>query len=314
MTTVINKGFNVSTEALQKAQAGNFYWHLQPDKKSQVTLTGAMAKWKKDPSFIYLPSLHIAGTQANLQTALVAWQAPNPGQYFVGAYTAALAATPDTDPLKAAFNAEVERTRLSNAAKKATKKVWTTAEITFFAANLGSTTVVDSSGAPMTAKAPGKRAAAPRDVLGRLRSLASDKVLDATKATADGKNIRSIKAPGLKSQKRGPVINERDLQIVNKRIISNNLVTYQYALASVFGAGSPLIGKYSALWSQSRAATTAPNLQLAATPMAVAPRSRSPVPVPVPVAPVAVGSTSPALAPGTIAVPQIPSFVAPGTP
>ncbi len=92
MTTIEYKGFAVTDTALNKAIAENFYWHLQPEKKSQVTLTGAMAKWKKDPSFMYLPSLHIAGTQANLQAALAVWgQSPTAAApYFASAYTSAL--------------------------------------------------------------------------------------------------------------------------------------------------------------------------------------------------------------------------------
>lgn len=308
MTTISSPGFNMSTASLQKAGRDNFYWHIQPTKKSQVSLTGAVAKWKKDPNFIYIPDVHLAGTVPNLQAALTLWGYTSqiPG-LLQSAYTAALLTAPDTDPKKQAFNAEVDRTRLSNLAKKAQKKVWTPSDISYFASELSkpTTTIVDSQGNPITAKVPGKRAAAPRDVLGRLKGLGANKVLDASKATSDGKNIRSINAPGTKSQKRGPVINELSLGISNKRIISNNATTYNYALTSVFGAASPLIAKYANLWAQSRA-ISAPNLT-AVTPLAVAPRVTSPSLG----QPLLVGSTSPRLVSGGV---SIPTFSVPGSP
>lgn len=136
-----------SEEKQAAAEKGRFYIKLG-DKRGTLLLSGAAKKWQSDPSFVYVPSLRVAGTPADIERVFVGIGIPagDVRQHIASGYTAASAA----GPLAGGYQAELDQLAASKkTAAKRSPQVGPMSSISEVARLIDSATVV---GGPVKAK------------------------------------------------------------------------------------------------------------------------------------------------------------------
>ena len=104
------------TQALAAEAAAQQKYIKLGDKGGFLKITGAKQKWAKDPSYVYIPQLRVAGSQADVRRVLLAL-GNSPAQvdgYIASGYTKVGA----EGPMKTAFEAEVAVVRGPSKARK----------------------------------------------------------------------------------------------------------------------------------------------------------------------------------------------------
>lgn len=221
------------TEAKQKqALAGHYYIKIG-DKRGHLRLTGAVKMWQKEPRFVYVPDLRVAGTPGDIEVAFEAmgYPASDIRARIARGYTAASAGT-------AAFESEVEAAK---AATKREKVVVAEADISAYAKMVEEAKpegrARGRSKSPRKARSPKSKSKSPRKAKSKsprkarktspknkreakslavkLGDLHEGKVMDVSKLLKDGHGAKTIGAPaGDRSKK---------VMVPGYRMVSDNL-------------------------------------------------------------------------------------------
>lgn len=142
-----------SDEKANAARAGRYYIKLG-DKRGQLLLSGAVQKWKADPTFVYVPSLRVAGNPAEILRILgeLGYPAADVQAHINAGYRAGSEAA-------AEFVAELADLKANKA--KAVKKTAATAAlpntIAYYSEQVDQATVTTKEGG-----SPRKRSASPK--------------------------------------------------------------------------------------------------------------------------------------------------------
>lgn len=181
-----------SQEKMLAARAAGNYVKLG-DKKGNLSLSGAVNKWKTSPNFVYVPSLRVAGEPADIERILV--ELGNAGsdvrQHIAAGYRAG---SQETEAFKTEL-AELKagKAKVASKAKKATQLAHT---IAFYAEQIDNAVVETKAGGVVERKSRSPKAGA-KKAAAKSRSKSAS-----PKAKKAGAKKAGAKKAGTKSKSR----------------------------------------------------------------------------------------------------------------
>lgn len=267
----------VWTEA-KRAKAETEFKYIKIDKPGFLLLTGALKKWKETPSFIYLPSLRIAGeseiSNANGSTSYPIFEFlkkqgiddNKAGELIANAYS--LESVVGTAPapyeedklngrLVSQFKAELEKQKQNK--KSTPKKVnnITLADInTIGAAIKTAVKLPKKASAPKNSKTGGSHKV---PYIKRLIKLPTDKVLDVSSVGVN-KPAKSIPVPKSSTNTKYGVnvqlFDDEQKQNVSRGVYSNNAESLKLVLEQLYPGETTTINTYLTSWHTAKANAT----------------------------------------------------------
>ena len=217
MTTqarVVSKGMRWTQEAAQRAVEGNYYIKVG-DRGGSLTLSGASNYWKKNPRFVYLPDVRVAGNPEDVQMVLTqaGYIGTDVQKFMANAYTSQNTAVSAAQGGKAEhFQQEVNnyqqfRQEQQQQKGEATGPTVILDQLEYLVVNLpqaqhARTGSRNSQASGQSGTKTGEKRAGRRVALDqRLRTLPPGKVLDVSNMKDGGVGIKTIAIPGETSGK-----------------------------------------------------------------------------------------------------------------